>query len=143
MNSAHGAPGFPPSPWTLAVQCVKTVSSRVTSTFHIFGCHLQAYFMLDEMMLAGELQEPSKKAVTRVIEAQDQLVSPPPCLAANLSAAQRSVRSSCTTCPVTAVTKPADGSYAAAQVENAKQGGAPTAVAGLSGIAVDRSRAYS
>ena len=31
--------------------------------------------MLDEMMLAGELQEPSKKAVTRVIEAQDQLVS--------------------------------------------------------------------
>ena len=36
---------------------------------------LKAYFMLDEMMLAGELQEPSKKAVTRVIEAQDQLVS--------------------------------------------------------------------
>ncbi len=35
----------------------------------------QAYFMLDEMLLAGELQEPSKKAVTRVIEAQDQLVS--------------------------------------------------------------------
>ena len=34
----------------------------------------QAYFMLDEMLLAGELQEPSKKAVTRVIEAQDQLV---------------------------------------------------------------------
>lgn len=30
--------------------------------------------MLDEMLLAGELQEPSKKAVTRVIEAQDQLV---------------------------------------------------------------------
>lgn len=30
--------------------------------------------MLDEMMLAGELQEPSKKAVTRVIEVQDQLV---------------------------------------------------------------------
>ena len=34
--------------------------------------------MLDEMMLAGELQEPSKKAVTRVIEAQDQLVSRAP-----------------------------------------------------------------
>jgi hypothetical protein len=31
---------------------------------------LQAYFMLDEMLLAGELQEPSKKAVTRVIEVQ-------------------------------------------------------------------------
>lgn len=30
--------------------------------------------MLDEMLVAGELQEPSKKAVTRVIEVQDQLV---------------------------------------------------------------------
>jgi hypothetical protein len=30
--------------------------------------------MLDEMLLAGELQEPSKKAVTRVIEVQDQMV---------------------------------------------------------------------
>jgi AP-1 complex subunit sigma 1/2 len=39
----------------------------------IFNFH-KAYFMLDEMMLAGELQEPSKKAITRVIEAQDQLV---------------------------------------------------------------------
>mmetsp|Transcript_13785 Transcript_13785/g.41622 ORF Transcript_13785/g.41622 Transcript_13785/m.41622 type:complete len:170 (-) Transcript_13785:391-900(-) len=39
----------------------------------IFNFH-KAYFMLDEMMLAGELQEPSKKAVTRVIEVQDQLV---------------------------------------------------------------------
>jgi hypothetical protein len=37
-------------------------------------CTRQAYFMLDEMLLAGELQEPSKKAITRVIEAQDQLV---------------------------------------------------------------------
>lgn len=35
---------------------------------------VQAYFMLDEMLVAGELQEPSKKAVTRVIEVQDQLV---------------------------------------------------------------------
>lgn len=39
----------------------------------IFNFH-KAYFMLDEMLLAGELQEPSKKAVTRVIEVQDQLV---------------------------------------------------------------------
>lgn len=30
----------------------------------------QAYFILDELLLAGELQETSKKAVTRVIEAQ-------------------------------------------------------------------------
>ncbi|KAK9829550.1 hypothetical protein WJX72_006427 [[Myrmecia] bisecta] len=39
----------------------------------IFNFH-KAYFMLDEMLIAGELQEPSKKAITRVIEAQDQLV---------------------------------------------------------------------
>jgi AP-1 complex subunit sigma 1/2 len=39
----------------------------------IFNFH-KAYFMLDEMLLAGELQEPSKKAVSRVIEVQDQLV---------------------------------------------------------------------
>ncbi len=39
-----------------------------------FRGRAQAYFMLDEMLLAGELQEPSKKAVTRVIEVQDQLV---------------------------------------------------------------------
>lgn len=31
---------------------------------------MQAYFILDELLLAGELQETSKKAVTRVIEAQ-------------------------------------------------------------------------
>ena len=67
---------------------------------HSADCALQAYFMLDEMLLAGEMQEPSKKAsaqqdlatcrggccvaltdvagrmqaITRVIEAQDQLV---------------------------------------------------------------------
>ncbi|GAB4818112.1 hypothetical protein N2152v2_005158 [Parachlorella kessleri] len=39
----------------------------------IFNFH-KAYFILDEMLLAGELQEPSKKAIARVIEAQDQLV---------------------------------------------------------------------
>ena len=30
--------------------------------------------MLDEIMLAGELQEPSKKLIIRNIEAQDNLV---------------------------------------------------------------------
>lgn len=39
----------------------------------IFNFH-KAYFILDELLLAGELQEPSKKAISRVIEAQDQLV---------------------------------------------------------------------
>lgn len=39
----------------------------------IFNFH-KAYFMLDEMLIAGQLQEPSKKAITRAIEAQDRLV---------------------------------------------------------------------
>ena len=34
----------------------------------------QAYFILDELLLAGEVQETSKRTVGRVIEAQDQLV---------------------------------------------------------------------
>ncbi|KAK2076495.1 hypothetical protein QBZ16_001021 [Prototheca wickerhamii] len=39
----------------------------------IFNFH-KAYFILDELLLAGELQEPSKKAVLAKVEAQDQLV---------------------------------------------------------------------
>jgi AP-1 complex subunit sigma 1/2 len=39
----------------------------------IFNFH-KAYFMLDEMLLAGQLQEPSKKAVAKAIEMQDKLV---------------------------------------------------------------------
>lgn len=39
----------------------------------IFNFH-KAYYILDELLIAGELQEPSKKAISRVIEAQDQLV---------------------------------------------------------------------
>lgn len=39
----------------------------------IFNFH-KAYFILDELLLAGELEEPSKRAVNRAVEAQDQLV---------------------------------------------------------------------
>jgi len=39
----------------------------------IFNFH-KAYYILDELLIAGELQEPSKKAISRVIEVQDQLV---------------------------------------------------------------------
>jgi AP-1 complex subunit sigma 1/2 len=39
----------------------------------IFNFH-KAYYILDELLIAGELQEPSKKAIGRVIEAQDLLV---------------------------------------------------------------------
>jgi AP-1 complex subunit sigma 1/2 len=39
----------------------------------IFNFH-KAYFILDELLLAGELAEPSKRSVSRVVEAQDLLV---------------------------------------------------------------------
>eukprot|EP00775_Hariotina_reticulata_P013140 gene13140-13270_t len=39
----------------------------------IFNFH-KAYYILDELLIAGELQEPSKRAISRVIEAQDQMV---------------------------------------------------------------------
>ncbi|XP_058191108.1 AP-1 complex subunit sigma-1-like isoform X1 [Rhododendron vialii] len=43
----------------------------------IFNFHKknwQAYFILDELLIAGELQESSKKTVARLIAAQDSLV---------------------------------------------------------------------
>mmetsp|Transcript_7126 Transcript_7126/g.15592 ORF Transcript_7126/g.15592 Transcript_7126/m.15592 type:complete len:160 (+) Transcript_7126:193-672(+) len=39
----------------------------------IFNFH-KAYYILDELLLAGELQEPSKRAISRAIEVQDQMV---------------------------------------------------------------------
>ncbi|KAE8716809.1 AP-1 complex subunit sigma-2 [Hibiscus syriacus] len=39
----------------------------------IFNFH-KAYYLLDELLLAGELQESSKKTVARLIAAQDSLV---------------------------------------------------------------------
>jgi AP-1 complex subunit sigma 1/2 len=36
--------------------------------FFIFG--LQAYFILDEVLIAGELQESNKKAVLRLVTTQ-------------------------------------------------------------------------
>ncbi|KAH7529248.1 hypothetical protein FEM48_Zijuj05G0164400 [Ziziphus jujuba var. spinosa] len=39
----------------------------------IFNFH-KAYYILDELLIAGELQEPSKKTVARLIAAQDSLV---------------------------------------------------------------------
>jgi hypothetical protein len=34
--------------------------------------NIQAYFILDELLIAGELQETSKKSVLRVITQEDQ-----------------------------------------------------------------------
>lgn len=39
----------------------------------IFNFH-KAYYMLDELIIAGELVEPSKKAIAKAIEAQDGIV---------------------------------------------------------------------
>mmetsp|Transcript_61395 Transcript_61395/g.194354 ORF Transcript_61395/g.194354 Transcript_61395/m.194354 type:complete len:157 (+) Transcript_61395:903-1373(+) len=39
----------------------------------IFNFH-KAYYILDEVIMAGELQETNKKAIARVIAAQDELV---------------------------------------------------------------------
>ncbi|KAG2487861.1 hypothetical protein HYH03_013577 [Edaphochlamys debaryana] len=39
----------------------------------IFNFH-KAYYILDELLVAGELQEPSKKAIHKAIHDQDQLV---------------------------------------------------------------------
>ena len=38
----------------------------------IFNFH-KAYYILDEVLLAGELQEPSKKLVGRLVAEQDAL----------------------------------------------------------------------
>lgn len=39
----------------------------------IFNFH-KAYFIIDELLLAGELQEPSKRVINRAIESQDLMV---------------------------------------------------------------------
>ncbi|KHG05339.1 AP-1 complex subunit sigma-2 -like protein [Gossypium arboreum] len=47
--------------------------SEVCELDLIFNFH-KAYYILDELLLAGELQESSKKTVARLIAAQDSLV---------------------------------------------------------------------
>lgn len=39
----------------------------------IFNFH-KAYFILDELLLGGEMQEPSKKVVIQMVEQQDHVV---------------------------------------------------------------------
>jgi len=42
----------------------------------IFNFH-KAYYILDELIMAGELQETSKKGVLRVVAAQDAMMENP------------------------------------------------------------------
>lgn len=39
-----------------------------------FLCEPQAYYLLDEVICGGEIQESSKKAILRVMSAQDSLM---------------------------------------------------------------------
>lgn len=55
------------------VEALDTYFGNVCELDLIFNFH-KAYYILDELLIAGELQEPSKRAISRVIEAQDQLV---------------------------------------------------------------------
>lgn len=57
----------------LFVEALDMYFGNVCELDLIFNFH-KAYYILDELLIAGELQEPSKRAVGRFIEAQDQLV---------------------------------------------------------------------
>jgi len=51
---------------------VRSTPEPVSNTGQIFNFQ-KAYFILDELLLAGEMQESSKKNVLRVISAQDSI----------------------------------------------------------------------
>ncbi|KAG7540267.1 AP complex mu/sigma subunit [Arabidopsis thaliana x Arabidopsis arenosa] len=53
--------------------CIDQEDNEVCELDLIFNFH-KAYYILDELLIAGELQESSKKTVARIISAQDQLV---------------------------------------------------------------------
>jgi len=55
------------------VEILDRYFTNVTELDLIFHFH-EAYYILDEVLLSGELQESSKKAVARVLAAQDTLV---------------------------------------------------------------------
>lgn len=55
------------------VECLDSYFGNVCELDLIFNFH-KAYYILDELLIAGELQEPSKRTIARMIEAQDQLV---------------------------------------------------------------------
>lgn len=49
----------------------------VQSATSLYNCAYKAYHVLDELLIGGELQEPSKKAILRVTAAQDALMEDP------------------------------------------------------------------
>jgi AP-1 complex subunit sigma 1/2 len=55
------------------VECLDKYFGNVCELDLIFNFH-KAHFILDELLLAGELQEPSRRVVGRAVELGDQLV---------------------------------------------------------------------
>ena len=55
------------------VECLDRYFGNVCELDLIFNFH-KAYHILDELLISGELQEPSKKAILRVTAAQDALM---------------------------------------------------------------------
>ena len=51
---------------------MRSTPESISNTGQIFNFQ-KAYFILDELLLAGEMQESSKKNVLRVISAQDSI----------------------------------------------------------------------
>lgn len=74
VQQARRAPGIEPvSACALCVQVLDRYFGNVCELDLIFNFH-KAYHILDELLISGELQEPSKKAILRVTAAQDALM---------------------------------------------------------------------
>ena len=71
VQQAGREPGI--HPLHLRVQVLDRYFGNVCELDLIFNFH-KAYHILDELLISGELQEPSKKAILRVTAAQDALM---------------------------------------------------------------------
>merc|ERR1711907_696681 len=58
------------------VECLDRYFGNVCELDLIFNFH-KAYYILDKLIMCGELQETSKKAVLRVVAAQDAMMENP------------------------------------------------------------------
>ena len=70
---ARARPPPPLTPPPLPSQVLDRYFGNVCELDLIFNFH-KAYHILDELLITGELQEPSKKAILRVTAAQDALM---------------------------------------------------------------------
>ena len=75
-------PGYAKPTWhskchhvlTRVVRLLELVVHTFVLALLYFTCAHKAYHVLDELLIGGELQEPSKKAILRVTAAQDALM---------------------------------------------------------------------